>query len=104
MNIRMLILSSAGAITALAAVVVMPVQARVAGQAFGGRAISMPSARVAVRPVFVRRHFAVRPAVFSSTFYAADSYSGGCEWLRRRARVTDNPYWWHRYQVCVGNY
>jgi hypothetical protein len=24
-----------------------------------------------------------------------------CDWLRRRARATDDPYWWRRYRACV---
>jgi hypothetical protein len=24
-----------------------------------------------------------------------------CDWLRRRARATDDPYWWRRYRACL---
>jgi hypothetical protein len=27
-----------------------------------------------------------------------------CWWLRRRALATGSPYWWHRYELCVGYY
>jgi hypothetical protein len=27
-----------------------------------------------------------------------------CWWLRRQARITGSPYWWHRYNYCVGYY
>jgi hypothetical protein len=31
-------------------------------------------------------------------------YAGDCGWLLRRARVTGSPYWWSRYDACVGYY
>jgi hypothetical protein len=27
-----------------------------------------------------------------------------CDWLRRRALVSDSPYWWRRYRECRGFY
>jgi len=37
--------------------------------------------------------------------YGPDYYaSGDCDWLLRRARVTGTPYWWHRYDACIGEY
>jgi hypothetical protein len=29
-------------------------------------------------------------------------YGGGCGWLYRRAVVTGSPYWWNRYNACLG--
>ena len=31
-----------------------------------------------------------------------DYYAGDCGWLLRRARATGSPYWWSRYNDCVG--
>ena len=36
--------------------------------------------------------------------YGPDYYAGDCDWLLRRARVTGSPYWWSRYNTCVGYY
>jgi hypothetical protein len=33
-------------------------------------------------------------------YYAGDD----CWWLLRQARVTGSPYWWSRYDACVGYY
>jgi hypothetical protein len=34
-----------------------------------------------------------------------DYYAGGdCYWLLQRAQYTDSPYWWSRYDACVGYY
>jgi hypothetical protein len=27
-----------------------------------------------------------------------------CWWLRRQALITGSPYWWSRYNACVGYY
>jgi hypothetical protein len=35
--------------------------------------------------------------------YAGDYYGyNDCEWLRRQAVITGSPYWWSRYNACVG--
>jgi hypothetical protein len=37
--------------------------------------------------------------------YGPDYYAyGDCDWLLRRARITGSPYWWHRYNACIGYY
>ena len=38
--------------------------------------------------------------------YGPDYYSYGddCWWLLRQARITGSPYWWSRYNACVGYY
>jgi hypothetical protein len=37
--------------------------------------------------------------------YGPDYYSyNDCWWLRERALATGNPYWWSRYNNCVGYY
>jgi hypothetical protein len=39
--------------------------------------------------------------VYGPDYYA---YGDDCYWLLRRARVTGSPYWWSRYNACVGYY
>lgn len=37
--------------------------------------------------------------------YGPDYYAyGDCGWLLRRAEVTGSPYWWNRYDACIGYY
>jgi hypothetical protein len=37
--------------------------------------------------------------------YGPDYYSyNDCWWLRERALATGSPYWWSRYNYCVGYY
>jgi len=39
--------------------------------------------------------------------YGAYAFSDGpfeCNWLRRQAIVSGNPYWWHRYELCLDDY
>jgi hypothetical protein len=37
--------------------------------------------------------------------YGPDYYSyNDCWWLRRQALATGSPYWWSRYNACVGYY
>jgi len=37
--------------------------------------------------------------------YGPDYYAyGDCGWLLRRAEVTGSPYWWSRYDACIGYY
>jgi len=31
-------------------------------------------------------------------------YGYNCWWLRRKAVITGSPYWWRRYDLCVGYY
>ena len=33
-------------------------------------------------------------------YYAGDN----CAWLLDRAEVTGSPYWWRRYNLCIGYY
>jgi len=38
-------------------------------------------------------------------YYGGDYYSyNDCWWLRRQALITGSPYWWNRYNACVGYY
>lgn len=30
------------------------------------------------------------------------AYGGDCYWLHRQAIITGSPYWWDRYNACVG--
>src|SRR6476619_2410869 len=39
--------------------------------------------------------------VYGPDYYA---YGGDCWWLRRQALATGSPYWWSRYNACVGYY
>src|SRR4029450_8342237 len=39
--------------------------------------------------------------VYGPDYYA---YGDDCYWLLNRARVTGSPYWWSRYNACVGYY
>jgi hypothetical protein len=42
--------------------------------------------------------------VYGPDYYAYDDYGGDCWWLRRQALITGSPYWWSRYNSCVGYY
>jgi hypothetical protein len=44
---------------------------------------------------FHRRHF-IAPVVLGA------GYGTGCYWLKRRAIATGSPYWWDRYNACIG--
>ena len=46
-----------------------------------------------------RRFFAVG---FFPGYYDYGYYGGGCSWLYRNAVATGSPYWWNRYQYCIG--
>lgn len=39
--------------------------------------------------------------VYGPDYYA---YDNDCWWLRRQALITGSPYWWSRYNYCVGYY
>lgn len=41
------------------------------------------------------------PLVGYGAYYGYRAYSE-CGWLRHRAVVTGNPYWWSRYNACRG--
>jgi hypothetical protein len=53
------------------------------------------------------RHHGERHRVFRNGawvwVYGPDiyAYGGDCSWLLHRARITDSPYWWRRYEECV---
>jgi hypothetical protein len=49
---------------------------------------------------FHNRNFFVGGVFFGGYPY----YYGGCYWLRRQAIITGSPYWWSRYEDCVGYY
>lgn len=49
---------------------------------------------------FHNRNFFVGGVFFGGYPY----YNGGCYWLRRQAIITGSPYWWSRYEDCVGYY
>jgi hypothetical protein len=34
--------------------------------------------------------------------YGYTAYANDCYWLRRQAIITGSPYWWDRYNACVG--
>ena len=37
-------------------------------------------------------------------YYDNYAYGGDCYWLRQQAYATGSPYWWSRYNACVGYY
>jgi hypothetical protein len=39
--------------------------------------------------------------VYGPDYYA---YGDDCWWLLRQAQITGSPYWWSRYNYCVGYY
>jgi len=49
---------------------------------------------------FHHRFFATNVFVFGGYPY----YYGDCYWLKRRALTTGSPYWWARYEACLGYY
>ena len=34
--------------------------------------------------------------------YGYTAYGDDCYWLRRQAIITGSPYWWDRYNACIG--
>ena len=44
--------------------------------------------------------------VGNSFFFGGYPYYGygNCYWLKRRAIIIGSPYWWSRYEDCVGYY
>jgi hypothetical protein len=75
--------------------------------------IERPAPRVVERERIIERHYYyeprgridethVAPRTYAPSAYAVPvyAYGDGCGWLRRRAEVSDNPYWWHRYRAC----
>ena len=32
------------------------------------------------------------------------AYGGDCYWLRQQELATGSPYWWSRYNACMGYY
>jgi hypothetical protein len=46
-----------------------------------------------------------RHRVFVNGVWVWDYYAyNDCWWLRRQALITGSPYWWSRYNLCVGYY
>ena len=52
---------------------------------------------------FHHRHRVFRNGV-SVWVYGPDYTYNDCWWLRRPALITGSPYWWRRYNYCVGYY
>ena len=44
------------------------------------------------------------PGYYDYGYYDYGYYGGGCSWLYRNAVATGSPYWWNRYQYCIGYY
>ena len=43
--------------------------------------------------------------VYGPDYYYDDyAYGGDCYWLRQQAYATGSPYWWSRYNACIGYY
>ena len=48
-------------------------------------------------------HFVNGVWVWWPGYYGGDYYAyNDCWWLRRQALITGSPYWWSRYNACVG--
>jgi hypothetical protein len=57
------------------------------------------------RERFDRDDFRHRRFFVSNVFIGGyPYYYGGCYWLRRQAVITGSPYWWDRYEACLGYY
>ena len=50
---------------------------------------------------FVRNRFFFAGGGWWPYYY---DYGYNCSWLRRQAAITGSPYWWRRYELCVGYY
>ena len=37
-------------------------------------------------------------------YYDNYAYGDNCYWLRQQAYATGSPYWWSRYNACIGYY
>ena len=44
------------------------------------------------------------PGYYDYGYYDYGYYGGGCSWLYSNAIATGSPYWWNRYQYCIGYY
>jgi hypothetical protein len=44
--------------------------------------------------------------IYGLDYYGPDyyAYGGECYWLRQQAYATGSPYWWSRYNACIGYY
>ncbi len=44
--------------------------------------------------------------IYGPDYYGPDyyAYGGECYWLRQQAYATGSPYWWSRYNACIGYY
>jgi hypothetical protein len=52
---------------------------------------------------FHNRHRVFRNGVWVWVYGPGYAYND-CWWLRRQALITGSPYWWSRYNYCVGYY
>jgi hypothetical protein len=53
-------------------------------------------------PFFRGPHVFFGPRVYLGAPYFVNP--NPCGWLYERARETGSPYWWHRYNMCIGGY
>ena len=53
---------------------------------------------------FHRRHRVFVNGVWVWDWWPDYYTSNDCWWLRRQALITGSPYWWRRYNDCVGYY
>jgi hypothetical protein len=64
---------------------------------------------IIVRPAYRATVIEEAPAIVvrrppTIRYYSAPQYvhaEDECQWLRRRALATGDPYWWSRYDDCV---
>ncbi len=53
---------------------------------------------------FHHRHRVFRNGVWIWVYGPGYYAYNDCWWLRRQALITGSPYWWRRYNYCVGYY
>lgn len=74
------------------------------GREFSGRRFHGGHHRSAGRHIHNRRFRGIGPGLAIGVplgVYGAYAYTSGCDWLHRKAVITGNPYWWHRYELCL---
>ena len=49
-----------------------------------------------------KRHRVLRNGVWVWVYGPGYYAYNDCEWLRRQAIITGSPYWWRRYNLCIG--
>ena len=71
--------------------------------------VAMPSVAGTTTTTTTNRHRVWRNGAWvwiygPDYYYDNYAYGGDCYWLRQQAYATGSPYWWSRYNACVGYY